>query len=394
MYIYFLNAMQDLFNLLILIAVIHAYVFTWLLLYRPSKSSRILGIYMLFVFIEYLLNANMYLWNNSILYACFFFINTLVMLSQPPLIFLYVKHLTTENFKFRFIHIFHFLPAFLLTSIMFVQFLTIPSDVIHQILFQFSKTEPYYSNLKNWINIGDLVFFLQVFSYYPIILWQLAKHDKQIAYVFSYRQNITLQWMWVFIGFVLAYNFYQFFVYIFNKPILGFAFYLIAINFHVFFVGIMGLKQKEIYPVLQDAEKNTHEESTVINSETTEAKLHITPEQQQIIAEKLIQLMEEKKLFLNPDLSLYDLSKQLNLPRTHVSFVINTVFQKNFYHFVNHYRVEEAKKILIDPAFNHYSIEGVATTVGFKARNVFYMAFKKEVGMTPGEYRSRFGKKS
>lgn len=393
-----MNISEYLFNLLVLSAVVHAYVFTWLLLVRPSRGSRILGIYMLLVFIEYLLNANMYLWKNPFLHASFFFVNMLVMLSQTPTLFMYVKHLTTENFKFRHYHILHFLPAFLLTIIIIVQLLLLPSDIIRDILFQFNKTEPYYNSLKRWISYGDLFFFLQVFSYYPLIIWQLIKHDKKIESIFSYRQNITLQWMWFFIGFVLGYNFYQFFVYIFNTPILGFTFYLFAINFHVFFVGIMGLKQKEIYPQIfvennERTEVSKHDENTRKNVELTENRwINITSEQQQILIDKLTYLMQEKKLFLNPDLTLYDLARELNFPRTHVSYVINTFFQKNFYHFVNHYRVEEAKKILLDPAFKHYSIEGVATSVGFKARNVFYMAFKKETGMTPGVYRSKYGK--
>lgn len=395
-----MNISEELFNLLVLSAVVHAYVFTWLLFFRSSRSSRILGLYMLLVFIEYLLNANMYLWNNPFLHASFFVVNMLVMLSQTPAIFLYVKYLTTENFKFRFIQILHFSPAILMTLLIISQLLIFPEDAVHSIFFEFSKTEPYYSTLKKWIFIGDLMFFLQVFIYYPIIIWQLLKHDRRIATVFSYRHNITLQWMWIFIGFVLAYNFYQFSVYIFNKPILGFTFYLLAINFHVFFVGIMGLKQKEIYPEIveessEETEKAKPNEITQENTESSENKwIHISPEQQKILIEKLTFLMQEKKLFLNPDLTLYDLARELNFPRTHVSYVINTVFQKNFYHFVNYYRVEEAKKILTDPAFSHYSIEGVATSVGFKARNVFYMAFKKETGMTPGEYRLKYGNTS
>lgn len=57
---------------------------------------------------------------------------------------------------------------------------------------------------------------------------------------------------------------------------------------------------------------------------------------------------------------------------------------QNFCDFINSYRVEEAKKILLKK--NNLSIEGIGYEVGFKAKTTFYTSFKKFTGKPPTKY--------
>ena len=105
--------------------------------------------------------------------------------------------------------------------------------------------------------------------------------------------------------------------------------------------------------------------------------------------QQLLRYMEEKKPFLRPDLSLNQLADLTRISRHHLSACINEGFQVNFNEFINRYRIryicEEA-----DPAIWHkFSISGLAEEAGFNSRFTFNRAFKKETGMTPGEYRKR-----
>jgi AraC-like DNA-binding protein len=54
---------------------------------------------------------------------------------------------------------------------------------------------------------------------------------------------------------------------------------------------------------------------------------------------------------------------------------------------VNTYRVEEAKRKLVDPSRKHYSLLAIAEEVGFNSKSAFNTAFKKQTSMTPSEFR-------
>ena len=57
--------------------------------------------------------------------------------------------------------------------------------------------------------------------------------------------------------------------------------------------------------------------------------------------------MEEKKPFLNPDITLMDIAEQVKIPYRALSEVINNKLNQNFYDFINGYRINESKKLLI-----------------------------------------------
>ena len=66
---------------------------------------------------------------------------------------------------------------------------------------------------------------------------------------------------------------------------------------------------------------------------------------------------------------------------------VNEKFGKNFYNFVNEYRVKEARILLISNEYENYSIEGIAKTAGFNSKSVFNELFKAHTGLTPKEFK-------
>lgn len=106
----------------------------------------------------------------------------------------------------------------------------------------------------------------------------------------------------------------------------------------------------------------------------------------QTYLEKLLALMASQKPFLNAELRLSDLAEALHILPNHLSQVINAELNKNFFDFVNDYRLEEAKQRLLDPGFEHYSILAIALEVGFNNKASFNRVFKKHVGMTPSDF--------
>jgi AraC-like DNA-binding protein len=99
--------------------------------------------------------------------------------------------------------------------------------------------------------------------------------------------------------------------------------------------------------------------------------------------------MEQQKPYLDENITIKDLAEGIGIPAHHLSIVINNRLNKNFYTFINEYRVHEAVSILEDPANKDASIIAVAFRSGFNSKSTFNSVFKKITGVTPSEYRNR-----
>ena len=63
------------------------------------------------------------------------------------------------------------------------------------------------------------------------------------------------------------------------------------------------------------------------------------------------------------------------------------MFRKNFYNFINEFRIEAAKEILQDPSSKGKNILQIAYEVGFNSKSAFNTYFKRLTGKTPSAYR-------
>jgi len=107
------------------------------------------------------------------------------------------------------------------------------------------------------------------------------------------------------------------------------------------------------------------------------------------IIDQLDDLMDKEKLFLNPDLTLKELSLKLKMHSNYISRIINEQFGISYNDFINKYRIEEVKKRLEDPVYSSSTVLEIMYETGFYSKSVFNTAFKKFTGMTPSEYRQQ-----
>ncbi|MCE7993522.1 MAG: helix-turn-helix transcriptional regulator [Roseivirga sp.] len=87
--------------------------------------------------------------------------------------------------------------------------------------------------------------------------------------------------------------------------------------------------------------------------------------------------------FKNPNLRISDLASELDIPSHHISQCLSQLLHKNFFDFINKYRVEAVKQNLIDPKYRNYTLFAIASEVGFNSHSSFYRVFKKITGLTP-----------
>jgi adenylate cyclase len=120
--------------------------------------------------------------------------------------------------------------------------------------------------------------------------------------------------------------------------------------------------------------------------ETTKKKTLLQEEAAANYKVKLQQLIETEKPYLHSDLSLPSLADQLGISANQLSWLLNHGFGRNFNEFINHYRVEEFKKLAELPENANLTIISIAYDCGFNSKTVFNTYFKKETGISPKQF--------
>ena len=105
-------------------------------------------------------------------------------------------------------------------------------------------------------------------------------------------------------------------------------------------------------------------------------------------------LMDTKKPFLRPRLTLKDLSEELKMSPHHLSQLINQYENKNFRDYINTFKIREFLSRLMEDEAGEKSIKELYVKSGFSSKSIFYDVFKKHIGMSPVEYITTFKEQS
>lgn len=162
-----------------------------------------------------------------------------------------------------------------------------------------------------------------------------------------------------------------------------------------YFLGYYAIHQPEIFKLSSEdlpfeLEKSIEtpkiEENIQIANLNTKGKTTLADENIEQYKEMLTRYFEDDRPYINPNLSLNDLSSHLKIPSHIISKVINDGFDKNFFDFVNSYRIEEFKNRINDVKYRNYTLLSIAFDVGFNSKTAFNRSFKKITNQTPSEY--------
>lgn len=160
-----------------------------------------------------------------------------------------------------------------------------------------------------------------------------------------------------------------------------------------YFLGYFAIHQPEIFKIQAKPQpflKPTEEPTVTIALHDTLApvleKEADTLENLGGYKAKLETYMQQHKPYTNPGLTLNELAQKLKLAPHLLSKIINEGYDKNFFDFVNEYRIEEFKQRFEDPRNKHFTLLAIAFEVGFNSKTAFNRAFKKMTQQTPREY--------
>jgi AraC-like DNA-binding protein len=244
--------------------------------------------------------------------------------------------------------------------------------------------------LEYFIDTLDFIFLIGIYIYSLIVFYWVVKmlinHHKNVLNFHANTQGVDLNWLYklmfvfpiIFIAGVF-FNFSSNQYYLIN--ISDIAIFLI-----LFYSGFHIVQQREIFDLSSqqkaDIENEIPENVVVKKEELIDKNLMLD------IAKSLENVMKEAKPFLNKNLSLSILADKLGI-RIHVlSFVLNTHYNENFYTYVNKFRIEYCKSLLLTTQKQHLSIEGIALEGGFGSKSTFNTLFKKQTGMTPTQFKN------
>jgi AraC-like DNA-binding protein len=166
----------------------------------------------------------------------------------------------------------------------------------------------------------------------------------------------------------------------------------------IYTMGYLGLRQPVIFSRLElnsnetvprkEVESPQAESVTRLSAGEKYKKSALDAETSNVFLAELEKEMEINKPYLDGDLTLPQLAKRLSISPNYLSQIINEQLKRNFFDFVNRYRVEEAKGYLLDPDKQRENVLTLALDAGFNSKSAFYTAFKKHTGMTPGQFKN------
>lgn len=296
---------------------------------------------------------------------------------QIPIFYLYVLSVCYSDFKLKPKYLIHLLP-FLVSNIALIpRFYSV--DVASKLDFIINRQNMIELQLTHWL------FHLQVMVYFTAIFLLLRKAKKLYLENNSGGNLNAYQWLFQLTGVLAA-----LYVIVIFKNIFKFSDYPYISDWIK--IGILLLQPFitcwYLYKALNNPGlfRNIDSKMKLVSDFPLEEKT-IKPE---ILNEDLLKLkkyMTDEKPFLNPDLKIQDISKEINIPVRELSVLINHQLGQHFYDFVNTYRVENAMEILKDSSKSKVTILEILYEVGFNSKSSFNTAFKKQTGNTPTTYR-------
>lgn len=178
---------------------------------------------------------------------------------------------------------------------------------------------------------------------------------------------------------------------LFSFPLSLYGIFAVIVLLFVNVLGFRGIKHSTIFnqTIIPYNHAQPEELPTTTKEDTSYANYGLKQDDAVALSGKLKTYMETEQPYINMDLTLKDLASALDTYPHYITQVLNTVFNQNFYDFINTYRVEEVQRRLHDPQFKNLTILAVAYDCGFNSKSSFNRIFKQKTGLTPSEYRNR-----
>ncbi len=293
-----------------------------------------------------------------------------------PFIYFLVRSLISPEFRIKGIHCFHLIPFIIDVTFLIVAYHLNDADTKRRILDSgmLFRPELIINGISHiLIALYLLIAFLVIRKYQMRQSRKLDEITSKVPIKWLYFIVLGYFTVWLFWGI----NFLSFVVTGKSYELLSLLAKLAILNYSIIMVW-NGLKDSR----LLIAPGNINRLRTLADTKT---------EINQRFRD-VLNYMKIEKPYLNPELTITTLSEQLNMSEKHLSVLINSSFYNNFSEFVNSFRIEDARHLMIRD--KNKTILEILYEVGFNSKSAFYVAFKKVIGVTPKFYREQYSQNS
>lgn len=383
------------YSSLLLPFFIQGVLFAILLFYRSKKDDRLsdclLGWLLLLNAIKiayWMLGfANWYDTHDGYTSFMFYFPFSNV-LWMGPLLYFYFLSLTNSNFKFKRQHYKHFILPLLLLLLVLVKLIidfgfNSPFPVTENT--QYGTKGPLADLDKNsW---SELIGYASFFYYLFITIRSFRHYQLYVKQNFSSTEKIRFHWLRN-LFYSIAAGVIIFFIFsligqlvVINQSYIFDWYSYLALGVIIYYLSIAGyFTRPGIRQQLHFVPKENQEPQTPQPLETSQFT------ELEGWKKKLSALMETTKPYLEPELSLTELSKQLNTNSSVLSKIINEGTGQNFNDYINDYRVKAVMEKLKAGEQQTQTLLGIAYDCGFNSKATYNRAFKKNTGTSPKEW--------
>lgn len=330
-------------------------------------ANKILGVYLLLF--SFNIIYNVLYWSKEMFtptYVHLYGILVNFWIAYPPLIYLYVRTVIQSK-KLSLKDLIHCIPSVVMI-LFYAPFYVLSASKKLEALSNGTISTYIINAQYNFDGIIALMIFYVIITYL-IFSKKMLGHNK----------NRWLKWL---IGSFTCYVLSMTVYYILSRLGListGFDYFITyTLIFFIGLVSYLGFMQPTIFEGVS---------MDVILPFKKYKKTGLTEQHSKELKETLEYFMQHEKPYLNSDLRLGDLANSLNISRHHMSQIINEHFDTNFFDFINTYRIEESKDLLINE--DQMNISDVIYSSGFNNKVSFYKTFKKHTGITPSQYKSK-----
>lgn len=378
-------------DILIIIGAIQAVFFAIIIFSkkRKSLSDKILAVWLSFfavhlAFVYYSYKA------GTVFYIQYGYFPTGVLVLYYSIMYVYALSLISKENVFKVKWLIHLVPT-IIVYVSIIPFAMLPYEEKAKFVTNIT------SNIYQYLVLGFILLF--VAFYLVAILRLLKKHKITIRKMFSYEENINLNWLRILAVLLLM-------LFAIISGLVAFVYYIdltssvllvedqvnldmqgqTAFVVFVFLLGFFGIKQQMIYAPSKRTDKVLLPENNIQIDEGRYQKSGLKREDSQNHLKELLQYMMDEKPYLDGKLSLKQVAEKLEISSNYLSQVINENLNKNFFDFVNGYRVELIKEKMSNAANGNITILGLAYDCGFNSKSSFNSIFKKYTGLTPSQY--------
>ena len=157
-------------------------------------------------------------------------------------------------------------------------------------------------------------------------------------------------------------------------------------SFIIYWLSYVGLFQSNLYSERKEISKEliNNSENDISDIKSQDYKKNINEQSTEKIYSEFEAIVQKR--YLNPNLNLDDVAKEINFTSNYLSQIIN-IRNVKFNDYVNALRVERVKLMLSEETFSTYTITSIGLEAGFNSNASFYRAFKKHTNMSPSLYR-------